>query len=74
MSTNLFAAFRRLIPSAPLQVGTVVSASADSAVVELPGGARISVRGTAGAGTAVFVRAGAIEGTAPNLPVVEITV
>ena len=65
--SNLFAQFRRLIPNQPLLVGVVITASASEAVVELPGGARIAVRGTATVGASVFVRAGVIEAEAPAL-------
>ena len=74
MSTNLFAQFRSLIPGSPLLICAVISSGAGGAIVELPGGARISVRGEAAAGTKVFVRNGAIEGPAPNLPVVLVEV
>lgn len=65
--SNLFAQFRRLIPGQPLLVGVVVSSSASEALVELPGGARIAVRGTATPGASVFVRGGVIEAEAPSL-------
>ena len=74
MSANLFTQFRRLLPSAPLLVCDVISSGSGGAIVELPGGARISVRGEATTGTKVFVRNGAIEGPAPNLPVVLVEV
>ena len=69
MSTNLFARFRALMPASPLLVCTVISSAGGSAIVELPGGARLTVRGSGTVGTNVFVRAGAIEGDAPTLPV-----
>lgn len=65
--SNLFAQFRRLLPGQPLLVGVVISSSASEALVELPGGSRIAVRGSAAVGSSVFVRAGAIEGEAPAL-------
>lgn len=68
MSSNLFANLRRLLPGAPLQIALVVSAGASEAVVELPGGSRLTVRGAAAVGQRVFVRAGVIEGEAPDLP------
>lgn len=67
MSTNLFAQFRRLLPASPLLVGEVISSGSGAVVVELPGGDRVTVRGEATVGTAVFVRAGAVEGPAPML-------
>jgi hypothetical protein len=71
MAGNLGAQFLRLLPSDPLLVATVVSASGGLAVVELPGGARLTVRGAAVAGGRVFVRAGVIEGVAPPLSAVQ---
>ena len=68
MTTNLFAGLRRLLPGPPLQVGEVIASGATEAVVELPGGNRITVRGSAAVGQKVFVRAGVIEGEAPDLP------
>lgn len=67
MSTNLLVQFRRLMPGSPLLVCAVISSGSGGSIVELPGGARIAVRGEATVGTQVFVRNGAIEGPAPNL-------
>lgn len=69
--TNLYRQFLDLIPERPLQVGTVTSASASMATVELPGGGIIQARGQATAGQRVFVRDGAIEGIAPSLTYLE---
>lgn len=75
MFSNLFAAFRRLVPGAPLLVGTVTgAASAGVYLVQLPGGAAIQARGVASVGHSVFVRGGLIEGPAPALTVVTIEV
>jgi hypothetical protein len=71
MAANLGAQFLRLLPSSPLLVATVVSSSGGLAVVELPGGARLTVRGTAAVASRVFVRAGAIEGAAPAVSAVQ---
>ena len=68
MSTNLFAQFRRLLPGQPLLIGTVISAGSGAALVELPDGSRLTVRGDAAVASKVFVRNGAIEGPAPDLP------
>lgn len=57
-----------LLPQAPLQVGTVLSAEGGVATIELPGGGRVQARGDAAAGECVFVRDGVIEGRAPTLP------
>lgn len=72
--SNAYARFLQLLPQTPLQVGTVVAASAGSVFIDLPGGGRIKARGEATVGGQVFVRDSVIEGTAPDLPVVEIDI
>ena len=67
--SNIFKAFLDLLPARPLQVGTVLSVSDGFATVELPGGGRLQARGQASSGQRVFVRDGAIEGAAPDLPI-----
>lgn len=74
MTTNLFAQFKRILPAQPLLVGEVISSGSGAVVVELPGGDRITVRGEATPGDNVFVRNGAVEGTAPALTLVLIDV
>lgn len=69
MLINPFAALRALIASPPLEVGDVVEISNGLATIQLPGGGRIQARGQATVGDRVFVRAGAIEGPAPQLPI-----
>ena len=63
--SNLYAQFRKLVPGQPLLVGKVIASTTSEVVVELPGGARITVRGAAPIGSSVFVRGGAVEGQAP---------
>ena len=65
---NLYKAFLDLIPDPALQVGTVQSVDNSIATLEMPGGALLKARGEADVGQRVFVRGGAIEGPAPNLP------
>lgn len=72
--TNLYRAFARLFAPDPLLVGEVVAVSAIAVTVELPDGALISARGTATVGDKVFVRGGAIEGSAPNVAVTVIEI
>lgn len=67
--SNAYKALLGLLPQRPLQVGTVLSADGGVAMVELPGGGVIRARGDAPVGQRVFVRDGAIEGIAPDLPV-----
>ena len=58
-----------LLPSRSLEIGTVISVANGLAVIELPGGGRSTARGAASAGAKVFFKDGAIESTAPNLPI-----
>lgn len=66
---NLYARFLSLLPQRPLQVGTVLSSSDGVVSVELPGGGTITARGAGTVGSKVFVRDGAVEGAAPDLPI-----
>lgn len=69
MSTNLYSLFKKLLPSSPLQVGTISSFSNGVATVTLPGGGTTQARGAdVSVGQKVFIRDGVIEGAAPNLP------
>lgn len=74
MSTNPYKRLLGLLPQRPLQVGTVIAVNGGVATIELPGGGRDQARGTATVGQRVFFRDGAIEGAAPNLTFVEITI
>lgn len=71
---NLYAEFRRLIPDAPLLVGTVVATFVGGSTVALLGGGTLRVRGDAAVDDRVFVRDGVIESLAPDLTLVEIEV
>lgn len=74
MSGNLFAKLKALLPDAPLQTGTVLANDAGMCIVEMPGGAQVNVRGEYAAGARVFFRAGVVESTAPNLPLVAVDI
>lgn len=65
--SNLYRSFAELFAPDPLWAGEVVATTALGSTVELPDGARIDVRGTATVGSKVFVRAGVIEGPAPDV-------
>lgn len=71
---NLLKQFQALIPADLLEVGDVDSIANGVAVITLPGGGKITARGSATAGDRVFVRGGLIEGLAPSLPVVVIEI
>lgn len=72
--SNLYTQFKRLIPDAPLLVGTVTAYADGVATIELPDGGIITARGSADVSDSVFVRDGLIEGPAPALTPVEILV
>jgi len=72
--SNLFREFQKLIPSAPLLVGTVTAIDGQIRIVTLPDGATIRARGEGAVNAKVFVRDGKIEGPAPSLAVVQITI
>lgn len=72
--SNPYAGLLALLPSTPLQVGTVLDTAAGVSTIELPGGGTITARGSATIGAKVFVRAGLIEGEAPSLTLVAIDV
>lgn len=67
MLSNPYTALLQLLPTSPLEVGTVSAIAGDLATVGLPGGGSIQARGSAGVGDRVFVRGGLIEGPAPSL-------
>ncbi|WP_153108946.1 hypothetical protein [Propionivibrio limicola] len=74
MSFNLYARLRNLFPDARLQVGTVSAVNTDSVTVTLPDGALLRARGGANVGDKVYLRDGVIEGSAPDLQIVEIEI
>jgi hypothetical protein len=71
---NLIHLFKDVFPDSPLLVAEVISVAGGLAVVEMPGGARAHVRGSATVGQKVFVRDGVIDSVAPDLPVIEIEI
>lgn len=72
--SNLYAQFKKLLPNAPLLVGTVAATYTGGATITLQGGGTLRARGEATVGDRVFVRDGVIEGLAPALTLVEIEV
>lgn len=67
---NLWATFKALLPQSPLLLGQVVEHHEDgTSTVQLPDGAFMRVRGQGvEPGSKAFIRDGALEGEAPNLP------
>ena len=75
MSLNLYRQLRELLPEPALTVATVAATHTDGTVtLTYPGGAQQRVRGEGTVGQNVFVRAGQVEGQAPNLDSVTIEV
>lgn len=68
---NIFAEFLRLIPQTPTYVGTVTSTTGSGdatwATVQIAGGGTLHARGECVVGQRVFVRAGVVQGAAPEL-------
>lgn len=71
---NLLREFEALLPGSPLLVGNVLAVANGLATIELPDGGIVRARGAASVGQRVFVRDGAIEGLAPDLPYVDVEV
>ncbi len=71
---NLFKQFIDLLPQRPLQVGTVTAVTNGVCTITVPGGGIDTARGSATVGQRVFFRDGAVEGAAPDLPLVQIEV
>lgn len=71
---NFYKQWLDLLPSDPLQVGTVTAVNGEFCAVELPGGGVIQARGAAAVSDRVFVQGGVIESVAQALPVVNIEI
>lgn len=65
-TTNLWKRLKQLLPDAPLLAGKIIAVYTYGALVELPDGSHISVRGSGDLNSFVFVRDGLIEGPAPS--------
>ncbi len=71
---NLFTLFKTVLPDNSVQAGVIQTVTDSGCWVMLPSGAKIFVRGTGSVADHVFIRGGAIDGPAPNLTAVTITV
>ena len=74
---NFWTRFKALLPGDRLDIGTVTAIDPASGIsaLELPGGGVLTARGTdVPVGSKAFVRAGVIEGPAPDLEYFEIEV
>ncbi len=71
---NPLKVLQSLFPAARVSVGDVSAVAGQVVTVILPGGGHLIARGAATVGQRVFIRDGVIQGDAPDLPVVEISV
>ncbi|HLA33656.1 MAG TPA: hypothetical protein VJ001_02185 [Rhodocyclaceae bacterium] len=73
---NPFLLFRALLPANPLQVGRVLSHTAtNESLIELPQGGNCLVRGTSvPTGRMAFIQAGQVQGEAPDVSIIEVTI
>ncbi len=74
MSYNLYSRLRALFFDDRLEVGSVTATEPGRVTVALPDGSTVSVIGEATVGDRVYIRGGVIEGMAPALTVVDITI
>lgn len=74
MLRNPFKVLQDLVARPGAEIGVVTSVSTGEAVVTLPGGGVLRVRGTASVSDTVYIRDGVIESIAPGLPIVLIDV
>lgn len=74
MTFNLYRTLRGVVNSAPVVAGVVVAADGTQVKVELPDGGILVAVGTATGGQRVYVRDGFVQGVAPDLDIVEITI
>lgn len=73
-TANVWSAFKQILPSEPLLVGTLSSTDGQTSLMTLVDGGVIRVRGTGSVNAKYYLRAGRIENEAPNLVLSEIVV
>lgn len=66
-TTNIWKRLKQLLPDAPLLSGQIIAVYTYGALVELPDGSRVAVRGAGVLNDFVFIRDGLIEGPAPAM-------
>lgn len=64
---NPYKKLLHILPKQTIERGEVVAIVEDGVLVDLPTGVRIKAHGSAGIGDFVYIRAGAIDGLAPDL-------
>lgn len=73
-STNVWTAFKDILPSHPLLVGTVASVDGQTSLMTLIDGGVIRCRGVGATGEKWYIRNGALESKAPSLTLNEIVI
>jgi len=73
-STNVWTAFKEMLPSSPLLVGTVASVDGQTSLMTLIDGGVIRCRGVGGVAEKWYIRNGALESKAPSLTLSEIVI
>ena len=73
-TANVWSAFKQILPSEPLLIGTLSSTDGQTSLMTLVDGGVIRVRGTGTTNKKYYIRAGRIENEAPNLVLSEIVV
>lgn len=73
-STNVWTAFKEIMPSSPLLVGTVASVDGQTSLVTLIDGGVIRCRGVGAVSEKWYIRNGALESKAPSLTLSEIVI
>jgi hypothetical protein len=73
-TANTWALFKELLPRDPLLVGTLASTDGATALMTLIDGGLVRVRGTGTVGNKYYLRAGKIDGEAPNMAQNEVVI
>lgn len=73
-STSIWNAFKEILPSSPLLVGTVASVEGQTSLMTLIDGGVIRVRGVGAVNEKWYLRAGALDSKAPALTISEIVI
>lgn len=74
MSFNPYTRLIGLFPKDRLEIGMILSVDVGQARVQLLDGTTLTARGSGSIGDSVYVRAGVIEGLAPDLPAFNIEI
>jgi hypothetical protein len=73
-STSIWNAFKEILPSSPLLVGTVASVVGETSLMTLIDGGVIRVRGVGAVNEKWYLRNGALDSKAPSLTLSEIVI